>query len=90
VDTLCQNLIYFGFHKYRFDSVLAGVGMEEFVKEVKEENDARYRRIEAGKNVTIEQQQAISELPFRVERVDETDYMFFCTKSHFEVYVGKL
>ncbi|KAL9315199.1 hypothetical protein ACSQ67_016200 [Phaseolus vulgaris] len=66
--SLCQNPIYFRFHKHRFDSVLAGIGMEEIVKEVSEENERRFRWIEVGKNVTIEQRQAISELPFRMSK----------------------
>jgi len=64
--SLCRNSIYFGFHKHRFDSVLAGVGMEQTVKEVSEENERRFRWIEVGKSVTIEQRQAINELPFRM------------------------
>ena len=41
--------------------------MEQIVKEeVKEGNERRYRWIEVGKNVTKEQQQAISKLPFRM------------------------
>ena len=66
--SLCQNPIYFRFHKHRFDSVLAGIGMKEIVKEVSEENERRFRWIEVGKNVTIEQRQAISELPFRMSK----------------------
>ncbi|BAT83845.1 Pentatricopeptide repeat-containing protein [Vigna angularis] len=65
-NSSCQNPIYFGFHKHRFGSVLAGIGMEEVVKEVNGENERRFRWIEVGKKVTIEQRQAISELPFRM------------------------
>ncbi|KAG4925441.1 hypothetical protein JHK87_050981 [Glycine soja] len=66
-NSLCQNPVYFGLRKHRFDSVLVSVGLEEVVKEEgKEDNDRRYRWIEVGKNVTKEQQQAISKLPFRM------------------------
>ncbi|KAH1045011.1 hypothetical protein GYH30_026304 [Glycine max] len=66
-NSLCQNPVYSGFRKHHFDSVLVGVGMEQIVKEeVKEGNERRYRWIEVGKNVTKEQQQAISKLPFRM------------------------
>jgi len=40
--------------------------MEQTVKEVSEENERRFRWIEVGKSVTIEQRQAINELPFRM------------------------
>lgn len=66
-NSLCQNPVYFGLRKHRFDSVLVSVGLEEVVKEEgKEDNDRRYRWIEVGKNVPKEQQQAISKLPFRM------------------------
>ncbi|TKY65601.1 Pentatricopeptide repeat-containing protein [Spatholobus suberectus] len=62
-NSLCQNPIDFGFRKHHFDSVLVGVGMEEIVKE---ENDGRFRWMEVGNDITKEQKQAISELPFRM------------------------
>lgn len=65
-NSLCQKPVYFSFRKRHFDSVLVSVGVEEIVKEVEEENGRRYRWIEIGKNVTKEQQQAISKLPFRM------------------------
>ncbi|XP_020218652.1 pentatricopeptide repeat-containing protein At1g01970 [Cajanus cajan] len=58
--------VYFGFGEHRFDSVLVSVGIEEFVKEVKEENERGFRWIEVGNDITKEQKQAISELPFRM------------------------
>ncbi|XP_061339238.1 pentatricopeptide repeat-containing protein At1g01970 [Gastrolobium bilobum] len=60
--------IYFDFHKHHVGSVLVGVGMEEIVQEeVKEENHRRFRWIEVGENITEEQRQAISKLPFKME-----------------------
>ncbi|KAK7340118.1 hypothetical protein VNO77_20812 [Canavalia gladiata] len=66
-NSLYPKPIYFGFHRNYFDSVLVRVSLEEVVeKELKEENDRRFRWIEIGHNITEQQKQAISKLPFRM------------------------
>ncbi|KAK7319359.1 hypothetical protein RJT34_04079 [Clitoria ternatea] len=66
-NSLGQNPFYFDFHKHQFNSVLVCVGMEEIVKkEVQEGNGTRFRWVEIGPNITEEQEQAISKLPFKM------------------------
>ena len=66
-NSLYGKPIYFDFHKHHFDSVLVAVGMDEIVKkDMKEENHGRFRWIEIRHNITEEQRQAISKLPFKM------------------------
>ncbi|KAL2330446.1 hypothetical protein Fmac_018027 [Flemingia macrophylla] len=63
-NDVSKKPVYFGFRKRCFDSVLVGVGTEEVVKDVKDENGKGFKWIEVRKDITKEQKQAISELPF--------------------------
>lgn len=67
-NSLWKNPSYFDFHKHHFDSVLVGVGMEVVVEEVVEENHKRFRWVEIGHDITEEQKQAISKLPFKMAK----------------------
>ncbi|KAL1308581.1 hypothetical protein HN51_050564 [Arachis hypogaea] len=69
-NSLYQKPSYYDFRKHRFGAVLVAIGMEETVKEeVKEENHRKFRWNEiCHQNMTNEQKQAISNLPFRMAK----------------------
>ncbi|XP_027353425.1 pentatricopeptide repeat-containing protein At1g01970 [Abrus precatorius] len=65
-DSLFQKPIYFDFCKHHFDSVLVGVGMKEVVEKEVRENGRGFRWVEVGDDITKEQKESISKLPFRM------------------------
>lgn len=68
-NSLYQKPSNLDLHRHRFDSALVGIGMEEIVKEeVKDENHRRFRWTEIGHNITHEQNEAISKLPFKMTK----------------------
>ncbi|MED6156133.1 hypothetical protein PIB30_011863 [Stylosanthes scabra] len=65
-----QKPSYYDFCEHRFDAMLVTIRMEETItEEVKEENHGRFRWNEIRRqNMTEEQRQAISKLPFRMAK----------------------
>ncbi|KAI9079916.1 hypothetical protein K1719_038162 [Acacia pycnantha] len=69
-NSLFRKPIYCDFHKQHQYSVIVRVSMEDTVKtELQEENRRGFRWVEVGHDITEAQKQAISQLPFKMEKL---------------------